>query len=229
MSWRSLPYVFIATGKVVPWCMSLAVPWRRVMGSIVAGSLGLTIAASLWIHPDYLAYFNWASGGPDRVPARLIDSNLDWGQDLVGLQRVVAGEHPRSADRPGVFRPDQPVDLRDAGRAVPLVPAAGAAGNDAARCTNDPSRLVGPARELAPGYYAVSATCSTGSLGGSMTRPLSRCRKRGQPAWQVFATARRSAISADSCRSGKIGHSIYVYRLSEEDIARAAPLFDASD
>ena len=39
------------------------------------------------IHPHYLAYFNWASGGPDQRPPRLIDSNLDWGQDLVALQK----------------------------------------------------------------------------------------------------------------------------------------------
>ena len=57
------------------------------MTALVVGALGSTITASVWIHPHYLAYFNWASGGPDRAPARLIDSNLDWGQDLVGLQK----------------------------------------------------------------------------------------------------------------------------------------------
>ena len=80
------PYVFIATGKVVPWMEGPAGLRRRIRRSFVAASLGLTIAATLSIHPHYLAYFNWASGGPDREPARLIDSNLDWGQDLVGLR-----------------------------------------------------------------------------------------------------------------------------------------------
>ena len=28
-----LPYVFISTGKVVPWCLGLREPWRRVAGS----------------------------------------------------------------------------------------------------------------------------------------------------------------------------------------------------
>src|SRR5262249_19713676 len=81
------PYVFIAVGKVAPWCQSLGMPWRQLMTSLVAGSLALSIAATVWIHPHYLAYFNWAAGGPDRVPPRLIDSNLDWGQDLLALQR----------------------------------------------------------------------------------------------------------------------------------------------
>src|SRR5262249_39152737 len=77
------PYVFIAAGKLVPWTMSLAGKARPLIASTVALSLGMTIAATLWIAPHFLAYFNWASGGPDRVPARLIDSNLDWGQDLI--------------------------------------------------------------------------------------------------------------------------------------------------
>lgn len=37
-------------------------------------------------HPDYLAYFNEAAGkNPARIAA---DSNLDWGQDLLRLERV---------------------------------------------------------------------------------------------------------------------------------------------
>jgi hypothetical protein len=37
------------------------------------------------IHPDYLAFFNVASGGSIRGDRYLIDSNLDWGQDLERL------------------------------------------------------------------------------------------------------------------------------------------------
>ncbi|MBN1521989.1 MAG: glycosyltransferase family 39 protein [Candidatus Aureabacteria bacterium] len=43
-------------------------------------------AGSLRIYPDYLAYFNEAAGGPDRGSEYLVDSNLDWGQDLKGLK-----------------------------------------------------------------------------------------------------------------------------------------------
>ena len=82
-----LPYLFIATGKVVPWIARMSGKTRDVLGSIAAGSLVLTVIATAAISPHYLAYFNWVSGGPDRVPARLIDSNLDWGQDLVGLKK----------------------------------------------------------------------------------------------------------------------------------------------
>jgi hypothetical protein len=61
--------------------------WRRVAGR---GRLLLAVvaAAGLWstarIHPDYLAYFNELAGAhPERV---LVDSDLDWGQDLRRLR-----------------------------------------------------------------------------------------------------------------------------------------------
>jgi 4-amino-4-deoxy-L-arabinose transferase-like glycosyltransferase len=57
---------------------------RRVaLGALVAGSLVIPVRA--W--PDYLAYFNAAAGRrPERV---LVDSNLDWGQDLYRLADTV--------------------------------------------------------------------------------------------------------------------------------------------
>ncbi len=56
--------------------------------------LGLTAAAALSIHPHYLAYFNAVSGGPDRGSRHLIDSNLDWGQDLVNLRKWLEKNAP---------------------------------------------------------------------------------------------------------------------------------------
>ncbi len=45
--------------------------------------------ASWTIWPDYLAYFNELAGGPDNGYSYLVDSNLDWGQDLKGLKRFM--------------------------------------------------------------------------------------------------------------------------------------------
>jgi 4-amino-4-deoxy-L-arabinose transferase-like glycosyltransferase len=46
--------------------------------------VGLHIAASLAAHPDYFPYTNFLAG---REPGRyLVDSNLDWGQDLLRLR-----------------------------------------------------------------------------------------------------------------------------------------------
>jgi 4-amino-4-deoxy-L-arabinose transferase-like glycosyltransferase len=44
-------------------------------------------AASLIAHPDYFPYFNELAG--PRPGWALLDSNLDWGQDLLRLRRVV--------------------------------------------------------------------------------------------------------------------------------------------
>ena len=43
------------------------------------------LAANLWIHPHYLSYFNELIGGPARAHHYVLDSNIDWGQDLLRL------------------------------------------------------------------------------------------------------------------------------------------------
>ena len=67
---------------------------------MVAESLAATRGGALLLlfdpwhsHPEYLAYFNEFSGGIAAGRFHLLDSNLDWGQDLHELQRFVA-EHP---------------------------------------------------------------------------------------------------------------------------------------
>jgi hypothetical protein len=44
------------------------------------------VAASLWIYPHFLAYFNESVGGPKAGYKVLVDSNLDWGQGLKHLK-----------------------------------------------------------------------------------------------------------------------------------------------
>jgi len=60
--------------------------WKRAL--VLIGSVWLA-GASLWIHPHYLAYFNELSGGPKRAYRHLVESNLDWGQDLGTLARYL--------------------------------------------------------------------------------------------------------------------------------------------
>jgi len=47
---------------------------------------------SFKIHPDYLAYFNEIAGGPENGWKHLIDSNIDWGQDLKELKKYLQKE-----------------------------------------------------------------------------------------------------------------------------------------
>lgn len=53
------------------------------------------VVAGLWladagIHPHYLSYFNMAAGGPENGRNILVDSNIDWGQDLIRLKQWMA-------------------------------------------------------------------------------------------------------------------------------------------
>lgn len=56
--------------------------WRRG-GALRYGAAGLVVwqlGASALAHPDYMAYFNFLAG--DRPERILVESDLDWGQDL---------------------------------------------------------------------------------------------------------------------------------------------------
>ncbi len=219
-----LPYVFISIGKVVPWCRAMREPWRRVAGGVAAGSLALTFAASMWIHPHYLAYFNWASGGPDREPPHLIDSNLDWGQDLVELQRWWKKTIP-----------DQPIGLAYFGQINPSIFAIrgepfrwflppGLPGTVDPMFPPPSPRLIGPARRLTPGYYAVSASLLYGLRWGLYDpAPPLTVPEATQPVWNYHpgpgGTYPLEYFLRFQPIMPPIGHSIYVYHLSEEDVA----------
>jgi len=49
---------------------------------IVAGLLILHVAAGILAYPNYIAYFNQIAGGPNGGINHLIDSNLDWNQNM---------------------------------------------------------------------------------------------------------------------------------------------------
>ncbi len=69
---------------------------RIVRAAVVALACMLAVNLSIW--PDYLAWFNWASGGPNHGHDYLLDSNLDWGQDLISLRRYLEREEIESID-----------------------------------------------------------------------------------------------------------------------------------
>lgn len=66
--------------------------WRRYATTAQRAATVAVAAAGLWstvaVHPDYLAYFNELAGRqPEGV---LVDSDLDWGQDLRRLKDTLA-------------------------------------------------------------------------------------------------------------------------------------------
>ena len=59
---------------------------RRLLIWTGTAVVALLLFTTLWIHPHYLSYFNVAVGGPQNGRNILLDSNIDWGQDLLRLQ-----------------------------------------------------------------------------------------------------------------------------------------------
>lgn len=70
-------------------------------------AVGLVLIA-LWLYPSYLGFFNLLSGGPANGHNILVDSNLDWGQDLYRLQKWMAQNGIESVKLAwfGTARPD---------------------------------------------------------------------------------------------------------------------------
>jgi hypothetical protein len=58
---------------------------RQVSTYFVIGLAAWLAISTLGIYPHFLAYFNAIGGGPERGWRILVDSNIDWGQDLKGL------------------------------------------------------------------------------------------------------------------------------------------------
>jgi hypothetical protein len=58
--------------------------WRPAI-YVMAALAALQIGECARIAPDYLAFFNELAGGPGRGPEYLVDSNIDWGQDIKKL------------------------------------------------------------------------------------------------------------------------------------------------
>ncbi len=78
--------MFILCGTAGVW-MSTARWWAR---AVVPGVLAVLAVVSLATWPDYLAHFNWIGGGRSGAYRHLVDSSLDWGQDLAALSHRLA-------------------------------------------------------------------------------------------------------------------------------------------
>jgi hypothetical protein len=208
----AFPYLFILAGGVIPAARSLRVTALRKLGfaTILAAILSTSWAVAS-IHPHYLAYFNFIAGGPDRGAEHLIDSNLDWGQDLVGLRRwileIAQGEQVGIA----YFGQINPEIFRRRGEPIPWYLPPARPGTMSPSDTPASHRSGAPGERLRPGLYAVSA---------SLVRGLD-WRVYDPYRWAPYR-AERHAFSyfQELTPIASIGHSILIYRLTESDVTR---------
>jgi hypothetical protein len=79
----------------------MAGPTRRALQGAIAALLLWQLATPVYSYPDYLAYFNFIAGEhPEEI---LVDSDLDWGQDLRRLSQELARR--KVPGLPGYRRP----------------------------------------------------------------------------------------------------------------------------
>jgi len=81
----AFPLLCCFAGQGARWINFARWPWRS--GVLVAAMV--LAPCSLRYHPHYLPYFNELSGGPEEGRLHLVDSNLDWGQDLDRLRELL--------------------------------------------------------------------------------------------------------------------------------------------
>jgi len=173
-----LPYLHVLIGR-------LATLVKRHQRLLLAGALIWNAGVALHIHPHYLAYFNELAGGPDNGWRYLVDSNIDWGQDLPTLQDIIErynlGRVKLSyfgTAHPSYYVPDfEPLP----------------AWNPTPEQGNPLTRTYYP-QDPAPGIYAISATHLQGVV-------------LGPARWDTFAWFR------DKPPFAKAGYSIFLYQV----------------
>jgi hypothetical protein len=77
------PFALLLAGKAAAECLGGK---RKTLWAALAVLCLLQLVEFARIRPDYLAFFNQFVGGPGNGHKYLVDSNLDWGQDLKPLK-----------------------------------------------------------------------------------------------------------------------------------------------
>jgi hypothetical protein len=88
----ALPFGFLLLGPI--FLVSVNRVRERVVCALASVALATAAYNAVAIHPDSLTFFNAIAGGPAHGGAWLLDSNLDWGQDLYRVPAAVASIDP---------------------------------------------------------------------------------------------------------------------------------------
>lgn len=215
---------------------------RRVRTALAMGLVGVQAVSASSIYPHYLTYFNFVAGGPANGHRLLVDSSLDWGQDLPGLAEWLQ-RHNAGPDRERVylsyFGSGKPNYYNIQATQMPFV---------------DGFKFIHPYYETRAGLYCVSATMlhnvyspvgpylavhEAEYQSAKMLTPLFRAYWRDPTArqqalaqlpedvllrsWQRYDWLRFSRLSAyllTRSPVATIGHSIMIYRITDGELDR---------
>jgi hypothetical protein len=185
------PFLFIIAartvtlGKFWKWFSYACLTWQA--------------AAVLWFAPHWMSYFNEAAGGPLNGHKWLVDSNIDWGQDILGL-KWWQDKHPEATElQAALFTGFDPKDIGLRFR----LPAPFIKGEPQ---TLSRDGLRGPQ----PGWYAISV-CQL--KGHSFSVP------EGNGEW-TWSDGHFTYFLDNFEPVDRIGYSIYIYHITEDDAAR---------
>lgn len=233
------PAIHILCGSLAPAILARSKPLAIAVSILLAGLMGESWA----IRPHYLSFFNIASGGPRSGYRMLVDSSLDWGQDLPLLKQWL----DRNAADPRI-----PIYLSYFGSSVPdhygiryrILPSF------TSFISRNSTRYFAP---VEPGYYCISAThfqsvymLTSGPWSQKYEKAYwklktiyqSLIQSNHDPAdfslvppadfedYQFFAVLRWARICAYLRGIGRepdamAGYSILIFKLSEDDLRQA--------
>jgi len=218
------PLCVLAGGAV----LALAGMRRQwVVALLACGGLGLGVSATQ-AHPNPLSWFNSLAGGPRQGYTWFVDSSTDWGEELPTLAEWLEDPANTELARPPVF-------LAYFGTALP--PAYGVRATQIDSYFSDPPFDLS---QLAAGTYCVSPSTLQGG-NSSVFGPWSR---RYEDDYQQLLAAvagpsgaslpryarvrLHQLFSARLCAqlrqrqpNARVGHSFFIYHLTEADIERA--------
>jgi hypothetical protein len=234
------PALFVGCGAVVHLLQNNR---RTVFATVVAVLFCWQIGESVAIRPNYLAYFSETVGGAAHGHAHLVDSSLDWGQDLPALKTWL-DEHRALVER-------KPLYLAYFGTADPRSYQVDAISLPEYHSLNDRTfaRLGGGvycisattlqsvyAKELGPWcadyerHYR-SALTEMRRYSGTASNLVSRTAlitNDGAIPWlkkikdfERLRFERLCAFLRHRSPTAQVGHSIFIFDLSEDEINRA--------
>lgn len=183
---------------ILPFCLiwiSRAIPAAHQTGvrstALAIGALTLSVVSSLAVYPHSLSYFNEVAGGPGQGDFHLINSPIDWGQDLYYLKRW-NDQHPEA----------RTISLAYFGYLDPRL-----SGLDGPRppFLSEIESSTADVSSLKPGWYAVSVTLLHGFP---------------RPHFNPKSTSPRNAYTYFLSLSpvSKAGYSINIYCLTDHDV-----------
>ena len=217
----------------------------RTMRLLVVAAVGLYAVEGVWIWPHYLAYFNVLVGGPRHGYKHLVDSSLDWSQDLKGVKTWLDAHPADARDQrrlyfsfygspppeyygirvqrlpsfPFRWQPHSPEPLTGGTYLISATMLERSMLADAGRWNREYESRYQNLRSNVEVYQKLSGTAD-----GKAQLYSVAPEQEWQDMFKTYEVLRFSRLASFLCQrepDDQIGYSIMVYRLTQEDLDRA--------